>query len=325
MTNQIASVLLPLAEIDSQDTTALATPDDASLLNPAHAYLIGLSSAASRRTMQSFLTILARMLGADSLQHCAWGSLRRHHVRGLLELLQIGGRAPATVNTYLSALKGTVREAWMMKQIDTDSYQQILAIRAVRGSRLPRGRALAADEIHALFTCCEQDTSCKGPRDAAMLAVMLGCGLRRAEVIALDNDSVLPQAQALRVHGKGNKERLAFMPEAVWRRIRIWTETIRGDDAGPLFTRIRAGDDVTLQRLTPQAVYHILGQRQQESGIGACAPHDLRRTFASMMLENGEDLLTVRDAMGHASVTTTQKYDRRGEARLRDAADKLTF
>ena len=94
---------------------------------------------------------------------------------------------------------------------------------------------------------------------------------------------------------------------------------------GPLFTRIRAGDDVTSQRLTPQAVYHILGQRRAESGIGECAPHDLRRTFASMMLDNGEDLITVRDAMGHASVTTTQKYDRRGDERLRKAADKLRF
>lgn len=325
MTDPMHPVLLPFEGSPVQDSTGLALPGDTLPLNPAQAYLIGLASAASRRTMRSCLTILAGMLGAGTLQHCAWGSLRRHHIQGLLELLQIGGRAPATVNTYLSALKGTAREAWMMKQMDTDSYQQILALRAVRGSRLPRGRALAAEEIRALFTCCEQDTSCKGPRDAAMLAVMLGCGLRRAEVIALDTDSVLPEAQALRVRGKGNKERLAFMPAAVWQRVRCWTDTVRGEGAGPLFTRIRAGDDVTLQRLTPQAVYHILGQRRAESGIAGCAPHDLRRTFASMMLENGEDLLTVRDAMGHASVTTTQKYDRRGDTRLREAADKLAF
>ncbi|MBE8886287.1 tyrosine-type recombinase/integrase, partial [Enterobacter hormaechei] len=51
--------------------------------------------------------------------------------------------------------------------------------------------------------------------------------------------------------------------------------------------------------------------------------HDLRRTFATAMLDNGEDLITVKDAMGHASVTTTQQYDRRGEARLRTARDRL--
>ncbi|WP_318386882.1 site-specific integrase, partial [Enterobacter sp.] len=56
-----------------------------------------------------------------------------------------------------------------------------------------------------------------------------------------------------------------------------------------------------------------------------CAPHDLRRTFATALLDNGEDLITVKDAMGHASVTTTQKYDRRGEERLRRARDNLSL
>ena len=213
----------------------------------------------------------------------------------------------------------------MMKQMDTESYQQILTVRAVRGSRLTRGRALAPEEIHALFRSCEQDTGCKGPRDAAMLAVMLGCGLRRSEVVDLDYSSILHKEQALIVRGKGNKERLTFMPENVWQRIHTWTDTIRGEQEGPLFTRIRSGDDVTFQRMTPQAVYHILGQRRVDSGIDECAPHDLRRTFASMMLDNGEDLITVRDAMGHASVTTTQKYDRRGDERLRKAAKRLKF
>lgn len=316
---------LALSSAEAQDAFALAAISSCPSLNPAQAYLIGLSSAASRQTMRSFLNIVAGMLGFTSLQSCAWGSLRRHHIRGLLEMLQVSGRAPATINTYLSALKGTVREAWMMKQMDTESYQQILAVRAVRGSRLTRGRALEPEEIQALFRSCERDTSCKGPRDAAMLAVMFGCGLRRSEVVGLDYASILPHEQALLVRGKGNKERLAFMPENVWQRIHIWTDTIRGEQEGPLFTRIRTGDDVTSQRMTPQAVYHILSQRRADSGINECAPHDLRRTFASMMLDNGEDLITVRDAMGHASVTTTQKYDRRGDERLRKAADRIKF
>ncbi len=76
-------------------------------LNPAMAYLLSLPSAASRQTMRSFLHIVAGMLGARAMQHCPWGSLRRHHVQGLLEMLSASGRAPATINTYLSALKGT--------------------------------------------------------------------------------------------------------------------------------------------------------------------------------------------------------------------------
>ncbi|CCJ82621.1 integrase/recombinase [Cronobacter dublinensis 1210] len=86
---------------------ALSIGGQARALNPAMAYLISLPSAASRQTMRSFLQIVAGMLGAKTLQHCPWGSLRRHHIQGLLEMLSASGRAPATINTYLSALKGT--------------------------------------------------------------------------------------------------------------------------------------------------------------------------------------------------------------------------
>ncbi|MBE8111554.1 tyrosine-type recombinase/integrase, partial [Escherichia coli] len=125
--------------------------------------------------------------------------------------------------------------------------------------------------------------------------------------------------------GKGNKERLAYVPAGAWQRLQIWIDEIRGETPGPLFTRIRRFGDVTLNRLTDQAVYHILQVRQGQAGITKCSPHDLRRTFATAMLDNGEDLITVKDAMGHASVTTTQQYDRRGEQRLQDARDRLNL
>ncbi len=89
-----------------------------------------------------------------------------------------------------------------------------------------------------------------------------------------------------------------------------------------MFTRIRRFDTLTNDRLTDQAVYHILQVRQKQAGIAKCAPHDLRRTFATAMLYNGEDLFTVKDAMGHPSVTTTQQYNRRGEKRLQSARER---
>ncbi|MDK4743813.1 tyrosine-type recombinase/integrase (plasmid) [Leclercia adecarboxylata] len=294
-------------------------------LNPARAYLLSLNSPRSRQTMASFLGIVAGMLGAVSADTCSWGSLRRHHVMAVTELLRDTGRATATVNTYLSALKGVAKEAWMLRLMDVESFQHIRAVRNLRGSRLPSGRALPPDEIRALFAVCDADRSSLGPRDAAMLAVMLGCGLRRSEIVGLDLSDVVTQDRALRVLGKGNKERLAYMPDGTWQRMQIWIDEIRGETSGPLFTRIRRFGDVTLNRLTDQAVYHILQVRQRQAGIEKCAPHDLRRTFATAMLDNGEDLITVKDAMGHASVTTTQQYDRRGEQRLRLARDHLNF
>ena len=243
--------------------------------------------------------------------------------RAVTELLRDTGRATATVNTYLSALKGVAKEAWMLRLMDVESFQHIRAVRNLRGSRLPRGRALPPEEIRTLFGACEADKSSIGVRDAAMLAVILGCGLRRSEAVGLDFSDVVTHDRALRVLGKGNKERLAYMPAGTWQRLQMWTDQVRGEHPGPLFTRIRRFDTLTNDRLTDQAVYHVLQVRQRQAGIAKCAPHDLRRTFATAMLDNGEDLITVKDAMGHASVTTTQQYDRRGEARLRTARDRL--
>ena len=173
-------------------------------VSPARAYLLSLNSHRSRQTMASFLGIVAGMLGATSLESCSWGSLRRHHVMAVTELLRDTGRATATVNTYLSALKGVAKEAWMLKLMDVESFQHIRAVRNLRGSRLPRGRALPPEEIRALFGACEADDSSIGVRDAAMLAVILGCGLRRSEAVGLDLSDVVTHERALRVLGKGN-------------------------------------------------------------------------------------------------------------------------
>lgn len=297
--------------------------DSVTPVNPAQAYLLSLNSVRSRRTMRSFLNTVAHLLGATSLADCSWGALRRHHVLALVEMLRDAGRAVATVNTYLSALKGVAGEAWMLKLMDVESYQHIRAVRQVRGSALPRGRALSRDEIRALFAVCEAQTGSTGVRDAALLAVILGCGLRRSEAVALSYEDLRPADRALKILGKGNKERLAYVPDGAWQRLLFWVDQVRGEAPGPLFPRIRRHDVVTECRLTDQAVYHILQVRQRQAGLEKCAPHDLRRTFATAMLDNGEDLITLKDAMGHASVTTTQKYDKRGEEKLRRARDNL--
>ncbi|WP_230354390.1 tyrosine-type recombinase/integrase [Lelliottia sp. WAP21] len=327
-------ILMPEDEPELSLSAAIIPPNEDFLpalsgsnapVNPARAYLLSLNSVRSRQTMVSFLNIVAGMLGAASLDTCNWGSLRRHHVMAITELLRDTGRATTTVNTYLSALKGVSKEAWMLKLMDVESFQHIRAVRNLRGSRLPRGRALLPEEIRALFVICEADRSSLGPRDAAMLAVILGCGLRRSEAVGLDFSDVVTYEHALRVLGKGNKERLAYMPAGTWQRLQMWIDQVRGENDGPLFTRIRRFDTLTNERLTDQAVYHILQVRQSQAKIAKCAPHDLRRTFATAMLDNGEDLITVRDAMGHSSVTTTQQYDRRGEERLRSARDRLNL
>lgn len=219
---------LPVAIVSPDEDFLPALSGGNALVSPARAYLLSLNSPRSRQTMASFLNIVAGMLGAASLESCSWGSLRRHHVMAVTELLRDTGRATATVNTYLSALKGVAKEAWMLRLMDVESFQHIRAVRNLRGSRLPRGRALPPEEIRALFGACEADSSSIGIRDAAMLAVILGCGLRRSEAVGLDLSDVVTDEQALMVLGKGNKERLAYMPAGTWQRLMLWIQDVRG-------------------------------------------------------------------------------------------------
>jgi site-specific recombinase XerD len=110
-----------------------------------------------------------------------------------------------------------------------------------------------------------------------MLAVILGCGLRRSEVVGLDLRDVVTHERALRVLGKGNKERLAYMPAGTWQRLRSWIDDVRGERRAAVHP-YPSFDTLTNDRLTDQAVYHILQVRQRQAGYEMC-PHDLRRTL----------------------------------------------
>lgn len=320
-----SSNLLPPMRNKQKSEIHIPQPEKIVSSNPAIAYLASLNSKRSETTMASLLNVIARLIGYQDLHDCQWQKLQRHHVQGIIKILSESDRAPATINTYLAALKGVALESWMLKLIDTEQYQHIKHVKPVRGSRLPRGRALSRLEINKLIASCEMDESSKGIRDAAIFSVLLGCGLRRSEIVALDIKDILWHDHAIRVLGKGNKERLAFMPDGTLERLRYLVEEVRGDFSGALFTRIRRHDDVTLERMTDQAIYHILETRREKAGVAKFSPHDLRRTFASTMLENGEDIITVKDAMGHANIITTQKYDKRGDDRLRRASKRFDF
>ena len=272
--------------------------------------------------MKSLLNRVAFMIAKSNIQGFDWASMRRHHVQGILSLLSSAELAPATINTYLAALKGVALEAWALKMIDSETFQQIKQVKAVRGSRIPQGRALSAQEFQALYAACEATSSLTGMRDAALIAVLAGCGLRRSEIVDLDIEHIDANDQSMRVLGKGNKERRAFIPQSVWVRLQRWLRDL-GQGSGPLFRRIRRENQLTSERMSSQAVYHILEVRQLQAGVEKFAPHDLRRTFATMLLTNGEDIVTVKDAMGHANIATTQRYDRRGDERLRLASSRI--
>jgi site-specific recombinase XerD len=124
--------------------------------------------------------------------------------------------------------------------------------------------------------------------------------------------------------GKGNKDRQLFTGSGAAKAVREWL-VIRGHGKGPLFTPINKSGRLVARRLSDKAIVHILKERAAEAAIKTFSPHDLRRSFISGLLSSGVDLVTVSDMAGHASVTTTAKYDRRGEEAKRQAAERLVI
>jgi integrase len=195
----------------------------------------------------------------------------------------------------------------------------------VRGQTLLRGRALTRDELRALLRACAADSSPAGRRDAALLALGYAGGLRRAEIVALDlADYDAPTGRVTVRHGKGNKARTVYVAGDWARLIDAWVRA-RGGQAGPLLQAISKAGRVLQRRLAPAAVRWLLLRRVDQAQIAACSPHDLRRSCISDLLDAGVDIATAQRIAGHASVTTTARYDRRGEAAKQRAALKLAL
>src|SRR5919199_4148891 len=232
---------------------SLRRPDE----HPAAVYLARLAPG-SRRTMGSALDSIARLLSSNrsNMQTLDWSSLRYQHTAAIRALLA-SRYAPATTNKMLAALRGVLHESWRLGQMSAEDFHRASDLPSVRGSTLPRGRALSHGELRALFSACTADGSVAGKRDAALLAVLYNCGLRRSEVVALDVADYEPETGALKVRsGKGNKARTAYAAEASRTALDAWLG-VRGTAHGPLFCPVNKGGKIPPRRMSDQAVRKI--------------------------------------------------------------------
>ncbi len=288
-------------------------------------YLLSLQSKQSRVTMASLLNVVAYKLAKKkSHQAYDWSLLHYETILILLSDLSDEGKSPATINVYLSALKGVAKEAWRKKLIDVESYQHIKEIRRIKGSRSIKGRALDLSELNELIDYCMAQEGVIAMRDAAVIALTYGAGLRRHEAAGLMLADLDTEQGTIKVLGKGNKERINSLHNKNLDIIQTWLEE-RGLEPGPLFLRARKGNRLVNEPISGQTIYDIIIRRYKEAGLKRLTPHDLRRTFATKLLENGEDVFLVQDLMGHSSVETTKNYDRRDEKAKTKAAKALPF
>lgn len=317
---------LPVPVSAPGNLPSVAGRGDESPASPARVYLARLSRG-SRRTMAQALDRMAGLLteGAADSDTFPWSMLRREHTAALRSL--VAERfAIRTANKMLSALRGVLREAWHLGTMSAEDYHRAAAFEGVKGSAPVKGRALGDGELLSLFQACAGMRPTAGARDAALLAVLVGCGLRRSEAVALDLESYSPAVAEDATQGvlsvqraKGNKCRTVPISNGAKAALDAWL-VARGSEAGPLFLPVDRAGRIQARRMSTQSVYEALRRRAKAAGVETFAPHDLRRTFVSNLLDAGADVSAVQALAGHANVATTIAYDRRGERAKHKAA-----
>ena len=316
-----------------QDTVALSTPSRLPFdENPAAVYLASLTSERSRRVMAGDLRVVAALLtGVDprasrqvDLFQLHWAALRYSHTAAIRTRL-VERYSPASVNRMLSTLRGVLKEAWRLGQMSAEDYSRACDIHNVKGSTVPRGRELSQGEILALVQVCKSDTSPAGVRDAAIIGLLYTCGLRRAELVALQGSDYEPESGKLIVRaGKGGKQRTVYVQGGAEHALVDWLG-VRQHDSGSLFVPVLKSGRITPRRMSAQSIYDMVKKRADQARVKDFSPHDFRRTFVGDLLERGVDIATVAKIAGHSSVDTTRRYDRRPEETKKRAAGKLHF
>jgi integrase/recombinase XerD len=221
---------------------SLATPQPSrAAKNPAGLYLASLLPSG-RLVMAGALNIIARdFLGFKNAREVPWAQLRYEHVQAIRT--KLGERyKPATANRYLSAVKGVLREAWRLGEFAGEELEKVRDVRSVPGSAAPAGRALSKGELKALMDGCSDGTSV-GIRDAAVIALGYGAGLRRTEISRLSLEDIRTEGAGMvvRVVGKGAKERLVYLDNGAMEAIADYIEA-RGGAPGALGQQEREED-----------------------------------------------------------------------------------
>ena len=299
-----------------------------SIRNPLTLYLTRLAPS-SQLTMRYVLQDAADRLGFEdiNLEDIDWHLLQPEHVIALVAALREDGYAPNTSSLYVNAVRGVMNEAWRLNLISQEHLLRMRTVKAAPGTRLSQGRNLRRSLIREMMEVCAADPRPQGLRDAAVIGILYGSGMRKSESVNLDLAQINFEERSLRVIGKGNKELIKYAPDWAFAKLQAWLEFRREQlkegeqDDSFLFNRIRRGSHITRERITKHAIYYIARQRGQQVGV-KIMPHDFRRSFITRVIEE-HDLSIAQKLAHHTNIQTTASYDVRDDNERRRAVDRF--
>jgi integrase/recombinase XerC len=252
--------------------------------------------ASDLRQLNTFL--LARRLVSAPVDPAA---VSTDAVRAYLQWLDQRRVKPASLARKLAAIRSFYRYL---------TRHGMVGHNPVAGMRTPKQpkslpRILTKDDADALMTFpADQHTG--SLRDRALLETLYSTGARVSELVALDVGDLHESEGLVRLTGKGRKERIVPIGEVALEALRRYGMSLPASRAGalsqPLFRNHRGG------RLTTRSVARIVARYSSRLAAGAVSPHTLRHSFATHLLDEGADLRSIQEILGHASLSTTQRY-----------------
>ncbi len=271
--------------------------------------LDGMTSKHSRRAYAKGLTDFFAWVRSIYIESEAPGfskALVQQYRAALLER----GLSASTINLRLSAVRKLARELADNGRLDPAVAAAIERAKGVERRGVRAGNWLLKDQVNDLLHA-PSDTTRKGKRDRAILALLVACGLRRGEVIALRVDQlqqregrwVIPDLKArAAASGPSRSRRSVKVRIDEWLRSAAITE-------GRVFRSVNKGDKVVGDGISDEkAIWRLVVDYAAQTSLGALAPHDLRRTCAKLCRKAGGNLEQIQLLLGHASVATTERY-----------------
>jgi site-specific recombinase XerD len=217
--------------------------------------------------------------------------------------------APGTINVRLAAVRRLAYEAADSGLLSPELAAGIRRVKGAQKLGVRLGNSLTAEEARRLWQAPETDTL-KGKRDRALLAVLLGCGLRRRELSELTVDLLQRREDhwaIVDLVGKGGHIRTVPVPDWVKETIDDWLAAAR-ITAGRMFRCVCRAGRAWGEGMTERVVWHVVKQYAAKLGLARIAPHDLRRSCARLCHAAGGEMEQIQFLLGHVSVQTTEKY-----------------
>lgn len=282
--------------------------------NPAHLYLATLTPKSRKSISCQLRSVARRVSGSDSIAVFPWQAIDRSVVLAVVEQLRQEGKTPASINHTLTALRRVIDEAYHLGQVSRRQHEGVMRVSRDKGKRQTHTTPPSRQQVREAINRRLRDSSLLALRDATLISVLAGAGLRKAEAIGCSVGDY--HSGRLRIIGKGNLEALQPLAPAAREMLEDYLQNFA---TGPMFPAWLKNDTPSRRHLSASGIDKVVARV-----LPGVTPHLLRHAYASWLAEDGHTLPVIQRLMRHSTPTLTMRYIHNDLAQ-QAAVDALDF